>query len=70
LAEEGFGQLALQVLIEGDFAHNSVSPSSLQNLVVVKNTTGKSKLVLFNAGTEGINSIDYTITTNGIPNAE
>ena len=70
LAEEGFGQLALEILVEGEFAQNSVTPTSLQNIVVVKNTTGKSKLVLFNGGRDGINSIDYTITTNGVVGAE
>ena len=62
--------IGLEILVEGEFAQNSVTPTSLQNIVVVKNTTGKSKLVLFNGGRDGINSIDYTITTNGVVGAE
>ena len=34
LAEEGFGQLALEILVEGEFAQNSVTPTSLQNIVL------------------------------------
>ena len=33
LAEEGFGKLALNILIEGKFAENSVSPNKMQDLV-------------------------------------
>ena len=70
LAEEGFGKLALKILIEGKFSENSASPNTMQDLVLVKNGTGKSKLVLFNEGCAGINSIDYTITTDGVAGAE
>ena len=70
LAEEGFGKLALKILIEGKFSENSASPNTMQDLVLVKNGTGKSKLVLFNEGSAGINSIDYTITTDGVAGAE
>ena len=70
LAEEGFGKLALKILIEGKFSENSASPNTVQDLVLVKNGTGKSKLVLFNEGSAGINSIDYTIATDGVAGAE
>ena len=70
LAEEGFGKLALKILIEGKFSDNSASPNTMQDLVLVKNGTGKSKLVLFNEGSAGINSIDYIITTDGVAGAE
>ena len=70
LAEEGFGKLALKILIEGKFSENSASPNTMQDLVLVKNGTGKSKLVLFNEGSAGINSIDYIITTDGVAGAE
>ena len=70
LAEEGFGKLALKILIEGKFSENSASPNTMQDLVLVKNGTGKSKLVLFNEGSAGINSIDYTIATDGVAGAE
>ncbi|WP_231095338.1 hemin-binding protein [Prevotella intermedia] len=70
LAEEGFGKLALKILIEGKFSENSASPNTMQDLVLVKNGTGKSKLVLFNEGSAGINSIDYTITTDGVAGTE
>jgi hypothetical protein len=70
LTEEGFGKLALKILIEGKFSENSASPNTMQDLVLVKNGTGKSKLVLFNEGSAGINSIDYTITTDGVAGTE
>lgn len=70
LTKEGFGKLALQILIEGKFAENSVTPDTMQDLVLLKNGTGNSKLVLFNNGSAGINSIDYTITTDGVASAE
>ncbi|GAB6975850.1 hypothetical protein [Prevotella falsenii] len=70
LAEEGFGKLALQILVEGKFVENSASPDTMEDIVLLKNGTGKSKLVLFNGGSAGINSIDYTITTDGVAGAE
>ncbi|WP_449304195.1 hemin-binding protein [Prevotella aurantiaca] len=70
LAEEGFGKLALNILIEGKFAENSVSPNKMQDLVLVKNNTGNSKVELLNGGSAGINNIDYTITTNGATGVE
>lgn len=69
-SNEDYGRLSLQILVEGDFVQNSVTPSSLQDLVVVKNTTGKSKLVVTNGGSAGISSIDYTIATDGEVGAE
>lgn len=69
-SNEDYGRLSLQVLVEGDFVQNSVTPGSLQDLVVLKNTTGKSKLVVTNGGSAGISSIDYTIATDGAVGAE
>ncbi|GAB6975851.1 hypothetical protein [Prevotella falsenii] len=70
LSNENYGKLALQILVEGDFVQNSVSANSLQDIVVAKNNTGKSKFVVTNNGSAGISSIDYTVATNGTVGAE
>ena len=69
-SNEDYGRLSLQVLVEGDFVQNSVTPSSMQDLVVAKNTTGKTKLIVTNGGSAGVSSIDYTIATDGAVGAE
>ena len=69
-SNEDYGRLSLQILVEGDFVQNSVTPSSMQDLVVAKNTTGKTKLIVTNGGSAGVSSIDYTIATDGAVGAE
>lgn len=61
--------LAIQLIVEGDFAPNAVKPLDFGKLMVVK---GKSKNVavsLFNLGSK-LSSIDYTIALDGKAGAE
>ena len=65
-----YGKVAMQILVEGNFAQNSVTPVSTQDIVLVKNTIGKNKLVITNSGQNSISSIDYTVATDGTVGAE
>lgn len=61
--------LAIQLIVEGDFAPNAVKPLDFGKFMVVK---GKSKNVavsLFNLGSK-LSSIDYTIALDGKAGAE
>lgn len=61
--------LAIQLIVEGDFAPNAVQPLDFGDVVVTK---GKSKNVavsLFNLGSK-LSSIDYTIALDGKAGAE
>ena len=70
LSDEGLGRLALQILVEGNFAKNSVAPNTLPDVVIVKNKVAKGKLTVTNGGSAGVSSIDYTIATDGTVGAE
>ncbi|WP_024998410.1 hemin-binding protein [Prevotella falsenii] len=69
-SNQNYGKTTHQILIEGNLPQNSVSANSLEDIVVAKNTTRKTKFVVTNTGIAGISSIDYTVATNGTVGAE
>ena len=66
LSQQGYGNLAMQLLLEGDFAGNGVSVVGVDELVVASGQTVNRNVTFNNAGSNGISSIDYTITAGGV----
>lgn len=70
---QGFGRLYLQMLLEGDFPYkNAASPaiSDLGESVAIIGGTGTAYLPITNKGTENLQSIDYTISVDGVAGPE
>jgi hypothetical protein len=66
----GFGALFLQVLLEGEFADNQVTPADFGPIYAKVGETVNAEVTLTNNGITPISSIDYTITTDGVTGAE
>lgn len=66
----GSGNLALQVLFEGDFPEDAVTPVDFDELVGVLGQTGSYPVSLQNTGLQPVNSIDYQMTIGGQVAAE
>ncbi|MCR5365742.1 MAG: hypothetical protein K6E67_06315 [Prevotella sp.] len=62
----GFGKLFLQVLLEGQFADNLVTPLSMGPVYGKIGDTATVDVQLLNNGITPISSFDYTITTDGV----
>lgn len=63
---EGYGKLAMQVLLDGVVLRsNSATPSDFGTHYVLKGTEANVPVEIINFGKEPINSISYTISTNG-----
>ena len=65
-----YGPLSLKVLLEGQFAQNSVVPAISSEVVTVLGSSSNASVTLRNAGMAGISSIDYTIATGGVTGSE
>lgn len=65
-----YGRLYLQVLLEGEFAQNAAQPANFGECVVCSGQTGSVNVVVTNQGMNAIQSVDYTITTDGVASAE
>ena len=61
-----FGKLFLQVLLEGEFADNLVTPFDFGNVYSKVGESTTADVTLKNSGITPISSFDYTITTDGI----
>lgn len=61
--------LAIQLIVEGDFAPNAVQPLDFGKLMVVKGKTKNVAVSLLNLGSK-LSSIDYTIALDGKAGAE
>lgn len=66
LSQSGYGNLAMQLFMEGDFPKNAVSVAAIGDLIALKNETFDGDVTLSNGGTNGISSIDYTLTVDGV----
>ena len=67
----GFGKLALQILVEGGtFADDSATPKAVDYQVAPIGGTATFNLPVTNSGLNDLTSIDYTITTDGETSAE
>ena len=62
----GFGKLFLQVLLEGEFADNQVTPSNFGPVYAKVGENATVDVTLTNYGISPISSVDYTITSDGI----
>lgn len=60
------GKLCYQVLLEGEFVENAATVGSLGDHYVVKGEKVNVPLTLTNLGSNGIESIDYIVTTNDV----
>ena len=68
---EGFGVLAMKVLLEGEFAQYVVSPAAAQSSYYAQ--VGESvdvDITLANSGQAAVSSIGYTISSDGETSAE
>ena len=61
--------LAIQLIVEGDFAPNSVQPLDFGNVMVAKGKTKNVAVKFRNLGSK-FTSIDYTISLDGKAGAE
>ena len=62
--ESGYGELVLQVLLDGDFDHNAVSAnSSFIDVYSLVGGTGNAQITLTSRGLGKVENIDYTETT-------
>ncbi len=67
----GYGKLALQLLLEGVvIKNNSATPSDFGTYYVLKGSETAIPVKILNNGKEAITSIGYTITTDGNVSAE
>lgn len=63
-SQAGYGELALQVLLDGEFDHNAVSvSSSFVDAYTLVGGTGNAQLTLTSRGLGKVENIDYTETT-------
>ena len=65
-----FGALFLQLLLEGEFADNQVTPLDFGPVYAKIGETATADVTLKNLGISDLSSIDYTITTDGEAGAE
>lgn len=68
-----FGRLYLQMLLDGEFAYAngaSIAVSDIGETVAAIGGKGTAFLPLTNEGTQPLQSIDYTITTDGVAGPE
>lgn len=63
-AQNQFGNLALQVLLEGTFPKNSVTPLGFKEKAVIINGTVDVPVKIQSNGVDPVNNISYTITNN------
>ena len=70
LYQNGFGRLFLQVLLEGTFAGNTATAADFGPVFTLLGESATATIAVTNAGSTPLNSIDYTITTDGITGAE
>lgn len=66
----GWGSLALQILVEGDFPSNAVGTSDFNEAYAVVNGEGKLNLPINNKGASDVSSIDYVVTSDGTDGEE
>lgn len=66
MSQYGYGNLAMQLFVEGDFASNAASIVGVDELVAAPGQTVRRNVTINNQGAKGISSIDYTITANGV----
>ena len=70
-AIDSFGKLALQVLVESEsFPQDAAILGALDPVVVAIGQTADAKVKISNCGLNPIQSIDYTITADGVTSAE
>lgn len=65
-----YGNLALHLLLEGDFIENSVTAKDFGEHAVLVNGQKEVPVTLTANGTEAVSSISYTITSDGVAGAE
>ena len=67
---QGFGKLFLQVLLEGEFADNLVTPLNFGPIYAKTGESAITDVTLTNMGITPISNIDYTISTDRLAGAE
>lgn len=65
-----YGMCASQVLVEGEFATNSISVSDFGTLDIVRDNTDNAHIEMTNLGANAINSVAYTTVIGGTESEE
>lgn len=65
-----YGNLALQVLMEGEFTQNALSPEDLGGQLVGLNEPFTVNLKITNLGAASVNDFDYIATIDGVASEE
>lgn len=60
-----YGDLALQLLVEGQFPENSVDVSDIADMFAALNGSAKAKVTLTNTGLSEVNDVSYTVKADG-----
>lgn len=69
--KEGMGNLALRVLMEGDFKNDVVEAASdFEDIYCVKNETAEIPLNLVNMGGNGLDNFSYVVSIDGVKSEE
>ena len=67
---QGYGSLFLQVLLQGEFEDNIVTPADFGPIYAETSKLVTAKVSLANNGATPVSEIDYTITTDGANGSE
>ena len=67
---QDLGSLFLQVLLEGEFPQNSVTPQPIQTVITKTGEPRTATITVKNNGGNLINSISYTVTADGVTSQE
>ena len=69
--KEGMGNLALRVLLEGEFKNDVVEAySNFEDVYCIKNETAQIPVTLVNMGGNGLDEFSYVVSTNGVKSEE
>lgn len=67
---QGYGRLYMEVQLEGDFATNAATPATFRMPVAVQGGTVTVAVPVSGGGVNAVESIDYTVTTDGATGEE
>ena len=65
-----YGNLALKVLLEGSMKDNAAEAISAEETVALTGTSANVPVKVFNWGAQGISSLSYTVTSEGVESEE
>ena len=70
LTRFNYGNLAMQVLLDGEFHENAAKVGNFGEKVTTASTPATLPLTIVNWGSQGMRSIDYVLTSDGVAQPE